>query len=624
MSRYVEVVELGFKNAFRYGSNWTVFKFENGLMNIFGKNGVGKSSIIEILHFVFYGASYRGVNLDQLINKVNKGHLEAYVILKLTINGKTTTYKIRRGLAPKIEELYKNDKDTPETITGRFNTYIIDKILGFDANINKKIISVHSKNGSFISMKLEDRRQVIDSIVNLTQTKEYLKYAKTLLSEECTKRDLLRKDIEYTEASIKPLQSIVDNNKIDYDTRKEALINKLNKAENEELKSNSDIMISNQIIYDLNNQIDDKEKELTEIKDRYNSLNVDSINAEYMKVNSEYLFLKTKAKSIKNEISKIIPNTICTQCGNSYTEEHAKECIDSKNKEFSEISVKGRSVKNSINSLVSKLDFAKKEYEKVNEAISKIGELKNKLTNERYQIKIYEQNRMMARSNIDSINSEIQKLDESKNNNTTLSAESELEKLKKSLLSHQENMTIILDTIESLNYLVTMFSDEGIKALVLKKFLPILNKLINHYLKIFNLPLSFEITSDYKYTMSTTDFLADDYDGLSGGQQQRINLAILFAQTDLIKLIGNFKTNLLFLDEYIDGAVDEEGLNDTIKILKNITTRDNKSIIFISHRLNESILSNIDSFYQAKPYDDKFSELIKIDKEDVAELIHIK
>jgi hypothetical protein len=64
-----------------------------------------------------------------------------------------------------------------------------------------------------------------------------------------------------------------------------------------------------------------------------------------------------------------------------------------------------------------------------------------------------------------------------------------------------------------------MFSDDGIKALVLKKFLPILNRLINFYLKTFEIPLNFEITSDYGYQMSTTDTLADDFDGLSGGQQ---------------------------------------------------------------------------------------------------------
>jgi DNA repair exonuclease SbcCD ATPase subunit len=167
-----------------------------------------------------------------------------------------------------------------------------------------------------------------------------------------------------------------------------------------------------------------------------------------------------------------------------------------------------------------------------------------------------------------------------------------------------------------------MFSDDGIKTFILNKFLPILNKLINYYLKIFNISIYLELTSDYNYTMKSSNGLADDYEGLSGGQQQRINLAILFAQTDLIKIIGNFKTNVLFLDEFIDGAIDHEGLMDTLKIMKQISIRDNKAIVFISHRLDSNLIRDIDNFYMANMVDNDFSEFLKVNSEDVMQIIN--
>ena len=98
-------------------------------------------------------------------------------------------------------------------------------------------------------------------------------------------------------------------------------------------------------------------------------------------------------------------------------------------------------------------------------------------------------------------------------------------------------------------------------------------------------------------------------------------MAILFAQTDLIKLIGNFKTNLLFLDEYIDGGVDDEGLNATIKILKQICLKDNKSIVLISHKLNANIIKELDYFYHAKKINDNFSELVEVDSSYTSEIL---
>ena len=88
MSRIIEVEEVMFKNLCRYGNTWQSLNFKTGLTNIYGKNGAGKSIAIEALHFNWYGLSYRGLNLSQLINDVNGEKLETYSVFYVTENKK--------------------------------------------------------------------------------------------------------------------------------------------------------------------------------------------------------------------------------------------------------------------------------------------------------------------------------------------------------------------------------------------------------------------------------------------------------------------------------------------------------------------------------------------------------
>ena len=81
-----------------------IFLDRNRVTLILGKNGDGKSSVVEALTYVLFGKSYRGVKKGQLINSVN-GRC-ALVELEFFVSGKT--YLIRRGMKPEIFEIYEN------------------------------------------------------------------------------------------------------------------------------------------------------------------------------------------------------------------------------------------------------------------------------------------------------------------------------------------------------------------------------------------------------------------------------------------------------------------------------------------------------------------------------------
>ena len=267
---------------------------------------------------------------------------------------------------------------------------------------------------------------------------------------------------------------------------------------------------------------------------------------------------------------------------------------------------------NELKSKLAEIEEIKSNIVDINSKIQSIGYNKINLTN---SISFIE-------SAISRCESQIIDLNESKKRDTVSSSNLTARDEILSVISKLQNdLSETMTEIDDLGYTIKMFSDEGIKAMVLRKFLPVLNKLINYYLKTFNMQIDFTITEDYDYLMKSSAGTAQSFEGLSGGQQQRINLSILFAQNDLIKLIGNFKINILFLDEYLDGAVDIDGLNDTFKILKNISIRDNKAITIVSHRLNENILRQFDNFYFVEKTDDFFSEIRESNVDEIREML---
>ena len=69
---------------------------------IIGKNGEGKSTILDALCFSLFGKPFRNINKGQLINSINgKGCL---VEIEFDISGKE--YKIIRGIKPNIFEIH--------------------------------------------------------------------------------------------------------------------------------------------------------------------------------------------------------------------------------------------------------------------------------------------------------------------------------------------------------------------------------------------------------------------------------------------------------------------------------------------------------------------------------------
>jgi DNA repair exonuclease SbcCD ATPase subunit len=130
-----------------------------------------------------------------------------------------------------------------------------------------------------------------------------------------------------------------------------------------------------------------------------------------------------------------------------------------------------------------------------------------------------------------------------------------------------------------------ILKDGGIKAKIIKQYVPIINKLINKYLSAMDFFVQFELNEQFEETIKSRFRDEFSYASFSEGEKMRINLAILFTWRAVAKLRNSINTNLLIMDEVFDSSLDSGGTEEFMKILTNLTQDTNTFII--SHKTDQ-------------------------------------
>ena len=159
--------KIRFKNFGSFGNNFSEIDFEKSATTLVsGSNGNGKSfAFLDAITFGLFGTPFRNINIPQLVNSVNKKNCTVEVEFEVN----KAQYKIIRGLAPKIFEIYKNGVMIEQAAkTKDYQDMLENQIL----KMNKKtfmqvIILGKSSFVPFMELPPSDRRQVIETILDI-------------------------------------------------------------------------------------------------------------------------------------------------------------------------------------------------------------------------------------------------------------------------------------------------------------------------------------------------------------------------------------------------------------------------------------------------------------------------
>jgi len=185
--KYVNFNNIKVKNFLSIGNELVKINFKKGINIITGnnrdkldrRNGVGKSTIADSIHFAIFGETIREIPKSNIINNITNKSTYVELSFSVSENNNINHYKIIRTLKPTKCFLYINDEDkTESTIINTTNK--IKEVLSASTELFQNCV-IMSLNTTlpFMAQKRVEKRKFIEGILNLEVFSQMLQVART-------------------------------------------------------------------------------------------------------------------------------------------------------------------------------------------------------------------------------------------------------------------------------------------------------------------------------------------------------------------------------------------------------------------------------------------------------------
>lgn len=519
-----------------------------------GKNGSGKSTILDAICFALFGKPFREINKPQLVNSINgKGCL---VEIEFSIG--TNKYLVRRGIKPNVFDIILNGNQLNKNADAMdYQKYLENGILKLNYKSFTQIVILGSSSFvPFMQLTAADRRVVVEDILDITifsSVNSVLKERISILKDDIKKTET---QIEVVKAKLEVQQEhierLYEQNRTSQDTENQ----KTNQAKAEIEHHTKAIEQLQQQIDCLSSSISDKESVLDEIK------KIDKIKIQGAE----------KKESISLALRFYENHDDCPEC---------KQSIDS---DFKSAMIADKTGK--IGIIESALAAQEAKMVGFSQRMEEIGKVVDEVKILTREIQAHSTEIVSLNRYLDSASAQVIDVDCEVEKATALQSEYD------SLLAQKGEMLEQQKLYDIANMLL---KDTGIKAKVIKQYLPTINTLINKYLTDLNFYVSFQLDENFKEEIKSRNRDLFGYGSFSEGQKTRIDLAMLFTWREIAKMKNSVNTNLLFLDEIFDGSLDVDGTDDFMKLLKSVQGTHN--VFLISHKTDQ-LLDKFNSVIQ--------------------------
>tara|TARA_Y100000389_G_scaffold199545_1_gene238135 strand:- start:7131 stop:8843 length:1713 start_codon:yes stop_codon:yes gene_type:complete len=513
---------------------------------IIGKNGSGKSTLLDALCFALFNRPFRIIKKDQIVNSINDSDCE----VKVSFSVGTKNYTVIRGIKPNKFEIYDGDTLVNQDASNvDYQKYLEQNIMKLNYRSFIQVVLLGSSSYEpFMKMKPRYRRDVVEEILDI---KVFTQMDLILRSQQS---ELTKKVIEVRHSC-----DLIDSRHALQYEHYESLRRRTGEAEgrsrtkieqNQEadrlyrlkLKEIDEKIAKHQAIVEQKPKVTKKVNELSKLEAKIeNNLNNHKKTLSFFEEHDD---CPVCTQNIPSELKD-----------KKITEE--KQTIDKLEKGLQELT--GEIVK--VESKVTEMDAVSKKIQDLNVEVAKINTSLSEL-----------------KKHSDSISEDIETLDDGESSEQL---EKELEQLKEDLKKAKSELTSVTEEKDYVDVVREILSDKGARANIIKKYLPIMNNLINKYLQDMDFFVSFHLDEEFNETVKSRNRDKFNYNNFSEGEKMRIDLALLFTWRSIAKLKNSTNTNLLILDEIFDSSLDGQGTEDFFKIIGALK---NENVFIISHK----------------------------------------
>ena len=586
----ITLQKLKWSNVFSYGPDNELDLSENGVTQIIGTNGMGKSSIPLIVEEALYNKNSKGIKKADIPNRYLA---DGYKIeLDFTKDAKTYKVTIDRKKSIKVALFEDGEDISSHTATNTYKT--LQEIIGIDFKTFSQLVYQNPNTSlQFLTATDTNRKKFLIDLLHLDN------YVKLF--------DLFKEEAKRVSANITSIQSKIDtiekwleNNKLESTEVLELLETSIETEDDEQVLSSLRVELEN--ISQKNKKILQNKK----YKEMLDSIDINSITAisanekiSYSELTAEVGGLKQTVAGAKQVLAKLEKlGDKCPTCEQSVDADFKQAMIDEERNKIQQAKERNDEIQKQIaeikeNNLAYEQKInGQREWEQL------YGRIDSELPDEILDREELEQSFRDTQGRIQAAKAKLQEViaenDKRTKHNTRISiiqeqTEEFMGQLEEAsaLLSEESEISSNLETLKK------AFSTNGLLAYKIENLVKELEELTNYYLAELSdgrFTLEFAINNDKLNVNVTDNGNVVDILALSSGEQARVNTSTLLAIRKLMSSISKSRINVLFLDEVIS-VLDEVGKEKLVEIL---IKEENLNSYLVSHQWQHPLLSKIE------------------------------